>query len=86
MSRRDIKIQAIAIKSRPDILIFQGASVGGHEKAGTSETLENKNGLHKCPEYQNLFPASIVLLRFQSSSAVLSILAITIGCVFQQKI
>jgi hypothetical protein len=45
------KLQAFAIKSRPDILIFQVESVGGHENARESREERNpgeKNGLQKC--------------------------------------
>jgi hypothetical protein len=42
MSKGGIIIQAFAMKSRPDILIVQGESVGGHEN--TRETLEKKMG------------------------------------------
>jgi hypothetical protein len=41
MSKSGIKIQAFSMKSKSDILIFQGESVGGHENAGKSKTLDN---------------------------------------------
>jgi hypothetical protein len=47
MFKSDIKRQAFAMKSRPDILIFQGESVGGHEntrKSREEQKLGEKRG------------------------------------------
>jgi hypothetical protein len=41
MSKNDIKIKAFAMKSKPDILIVQGESVGGHEHARESREKQN---------------------------------------------
>jgi hypothetical protein len=41
MSKSDIKIPAFAMKSKPDILIFQSQSVGGHENARESREEQN---------------------------------------------
>jgi hypothetical protein len=57
MFKSGIKILAFAIESRPDILMFQSGSVGGHENARESreeQKLGEENGLHKCPEYQKM--------------------------------
>jgi hypothetical protein len=55
MSKGGITIKAYAMKSRPDILIVQGESVGGHENTRESREERNPgetNRLENCPEFQ----------------------------------
>jgi hypothetical protein len=61
MPQSGITTQASATKSRPDILIVQGESVGGRENARESQEEHNlgKKRFQKCPECHNLFLASI---------------------------
>jgi hypothetical protein len=49
-----LKIHALAMNARPDILIYQGESVGGHETARESRVEQNLGRLKWVPDMSGI--------------------------------
>jgi hypothetical protein len=54
MSKSGITTTAFAMKSRPDTLIFQGESAGGHQNAGESREEQNLGAKTWAPEMSRI--------------------------------